>query len=216
MLRGRRIDRAFLRRVGRPATWEKGLLCPNISDDGRHPYSCPYCSGGRGYQYVDPQTIKALFTSDDREEKFDLVGAWEHGKCEATVAANYAIADQDRLVSQDDPVAYSLVVERGSGDVDVLRVPHAVELVYVQGLTQGYTVGADCKLSQNENGDYHIEWLEAQAPTATDKYTVRLLIYPTWIVIGTPMIRSFGPGKRNQLMLRVPLQRFDRVVSREG
>ena len=109
-----------------------------------------------------------------------------------------------------------MVVERGAGLVDSLRVPHVEELVYVQGLAQPYTVGTDCKLSQAANGDYQVEWLGTQSPTTGAKYSVRLLIYPTWIVTGTPMVRSFGPGKKNQLMLRVPLSRFDRAVEPEG
>jgi len=215
-LRGRQFDRALLRRVGRPATWEKGMLCPNIGDDGRHPYACPYCSGSRGYQYLDSTTLQCLFTSDSRKTPFDLAGAWEQGEATGTIAANYEVHDQDRIVAQDDPVSYNLTLERGSGASDTLRTPHVEQLVFVRGLDATYTIGTDCKVELDAtSGDYKITWLGVTKPTAGDKYSVRLRVKPVWVVQGSPMVRAFGPGKRNQLLLRVKLQRFDRVVPRD-
>jgi len=215
-LRGRPADRYLLRRVGRPAIWEKGLLCPYLAENGQHPTFCPYCSGGRGYQYVDAQKIYVLFTSDHRDNPFDMAGAWERGECGATIAAHCEVADQDRLVPQDDPVTYDMVIERGGSSIDGLRVPNVDELLYVRGVSVGYTVGTDCKLSQAQSGDYQVEWLGAREPIAGQKYTVRLRVRPTWIVQGPPMVRALGPGKSRQLPLRVSLKRFDKAVAREG
>ena len=216
MLRGRRIDRALLRRVGRPCTWEKGVVCPNIREDGQHPYSCSYCSGGRGYLYKDPQEIKILFTSDSRKEDFDLAGAWERGECTATVAAHIHIGDQDRIIIDDDPIRDSAQVERGSGISDLMRFQHVQELVLVQGVSVTYTIGTDCSLSVDSNGDSSIVWSGSTVPAAGEIYSVLATVKPVWVVQGHPMIRAFGAAKKNQLPLRVKLGRFDKAVPRES
>lgn len=216
MLRGRRIDRALLRRVGRPCTWEKGVLCPNLKEDGQHPYTCPYCAGGRGYLYKDPQELQILFTSDARREDFDLAGAWERGECTATVGAHVPIGDQDRIIIEDDPIRDTEHVTRGAGGSDILRFPYVEELVFVQGVSSTYTIGTDCSLSVASDGTSSIVWSGSNVPTAGDNYAVIAMLKPVWIVQGHPMVRAFGKAKSNQLPLRVKLGRFDKAVPREG
>lgn len=212
MLRGRRIDRRFLQRVGRKAVWTKAVLCPNLTEDGKHRYTCTYCTGDkgdRGYIYSDPQTIRIMFTSDSRTKEFDLAGAWERGECEATIAADKPIGDQDRVVTEDDPVRYQLQVERGTGMSDLLRVPNVVEIVLIRNTTTTYKEGTDYSLTTDTSGNSTLTWQAPTYPTEGSKYVVIMLIKPTWIIRGEPMVRAFGPGKRNQLLYKVKLQRFD-------
>ena len=61
-----------------------------------------------------------------------------------------------------------------------------------------------------------MEWLVGGLrPASGQVYSVQMMIKPVWIVMGAPMVRSFGPGKRNQLPLRLKLKRFDQAVVSE-
>ena len=212
-LRGRRIDRALLRRVGRKALWQKAILCPNLRSDGQHDYTCNYCSGNngvRGYIYTDDNEIYALFTSDGRQEEFDLAGAWERGECYATIATHHPIGEQDRLVPLDAPVRYELQVVRGSGSLDLLRVSWVEEIVLLRSLSALYSPTSDYELTRDSHGHSGIHWKTGgQSPAVGCLYSVVMMIRPTWIVVEAPMLRAFGPGKKNQLLLCVRLKRFD-------
>jgi hypothetical protein len=211
-LRGRRVDRELIKRVGRPAIWEKGVLCPNIREDGQHPYACPYCGSGRGYLYSDPQTISILFTDDNRKEGFDIAGAWEQGIAEATVQAHHQVGDQDRIINQDDPIRDTIHVTRGSTDTDELRLHYVDEIVLLRDISQTYTLDSDFDLVVS-NGNSTIKWLNGGlSPSSGTQYAVMAMIKPVWIVQSHEMIRAFGPGKKNQLPLRLVLKRFDKAV----
>ena len=219
--RGRAIDRALLRRVGRPCVWEKGILCPNIREDGQHDYTCTVCDGSdgeRGYIYTDSTTLNMLFTSDRREKAFNMGGAWEKGSCTATVAAHVAIGDQDRVVVQDDPVRYQQhVVRAASGLVDSLRIPHVVEVLTILDISRSYTLNTDYTLSVDTAGVSTITWTTSGlSPTAAARYAVLVTMKPVWIIKGAPLVRAFGAGKKNQLLLRVDLERFDSATVHNG
>lgn len=219
--RGRAIDRGLIRRVGRPTVWERADLCPNLSDDGTHNPFCTACVSMSERQYLyTPHTrpIKALWVSDFREEDYDAAGSWETGRCRAIFPSHLDIADQDRLVPQDDPIVDRALLTRGAsaGTPDRLRTPHVVEVVTVRDADRLYTEGTDFSLIVDANGHYSISWLGTggQEPAAGANYSVRLLAMPVWVVDGPPKIRAWGPGKKNHLLKTANLLRFDMAVVR--
>lgn len=215
----RRIDRALLRRVGRPILWEQAILRTSKRYDG----SVPFFAGepeDRGYHYSPPKKLKALLTSDNRRQAFDVEGAWESGRAMMTFDAALDIGPQDRITFLDLPVRQELELQRGAGSTD--EVPDdlsVVSLLAVRDDGRVYILGQDYQLQftrdpvTEENLVAGIDWSPSQdPPAASSGYGLLVKIRPVWIVQGPPMIRALGPGKRNQLPKRANLVRDDRRI----
>jgi len=208
----RRIDAALLNRVGRPCTWERSIPSLNRLTTGH----IDWTSGtqDRGYTYADPVTLKCLFTSDNRNETFDVKGAMERGTCSMTFKADLEIQSQDRIVMQDLPITERVKVTRSATTSDVLPCRHVVEIIALETATASYTYGADFLIDIATDGTSTLRWIATTPPATATLYYLTCTIKPVWIVADQALVRSFGAAAKNQLLKRVTLQRDDQAVRR--
>lgn len=203
---GRPIDDRWFRgrNVGRTVLWEKALLRPARTHDGRG----KFFEGepeDRGYIYLAPKKVQGIITSDNREGAFDVAAAWQQGSCYFTCSASVDIGEQDRITFLDLPIRTSVEIARGVGASDALT-SHlgAVEVVALVGEDGTlFRAGFDFQLSYSADKTIsEIRWEGADAPTAGENYTTLLNVRPRWIVPDPPRTRSFG---NKQLPLGVKL-----------
>jgi len=218
--RGRHVDRRLIKRVGHPTLWESADLCPNLGDDGQHPYHCPDCIsvvGGRhSYIYTTEEAaIQMIWMRDNRSQEYEPAGEWEKGSAIAVFPAHYPITDQDRLTPNDGPIVDRMAIKRGdtAATADLLRAPHVEAVLSVRAGTTAYTEGSDFTLSTNSAGQHQITWTgQGAEPAAGSYYSVRMMIRPTWLVAGDPKVRAFGSGRGQQLMKTAECKRFDIAI----
>lgn len=206
---GRYADRRLVEARGRRCLWQQAILAPQQRTDGQQDYSA---GDGRGYIYVSSQPLKVLFTSDSRDESFDMYGAWERGQCTATVAAHIEIGDQDRLTVLDYPVRDSLQLVRGSTTRDEIRQRSVTSILRVHDGTTEYAVGTACQLYTDADGVSFVEWLTG-GPSAGTRYSILLMTRPVWVVIGHPMVRGFSGKNKDRLPHKITLKRLDMAVT---
>lgn len=208
---GRRIDKSWLRRIGRPVQWEQAILRSGRRYDG----ATKFFEGepeDRGYLYSAPKNTLALLTSDRRDESFEVQGSWEKGSCMMTFDADLEIGPQDRITFLDMPVRMELELERGAGDTDSPSDALAIEkILAVRDDGKTYTAGSDFRIERSNGLITALDWSAGvNAPVTGDHYGLLVTLRPRWIVDEPPMVRSFGAGKRNQLLKRCTLHREDR------
>lgn len=208
----RRIDAALLNRVGRPCTWERSIPSLNRLTTGHIDWT--EGTQDRGYVYADPQTIKALFTSDNRNESFDVKGSMERGTCSMTFKADLHIQPQDRIVMQDLPIEERVKVVRSATTSDVLPCKHVVEIIALETASASYTYGADFLIDVATDGTSTLRWIAPSPPATSTPYLLTCTIKPVWIVLDHGFVRAFGPAAKNQLLKRVTLQRDDQAIRR--
>lgn len=209
----RNIDDRWLRnpKVARFVWWERGLLRPGHTHDGRGQFfeGAPQ---DRGYTYMPAKKISGIVTSDDQDEAFDIAGAWRLGRCSFTCSAKLDLGPQDRITFLDMPIRTSEEITRGAGAADILTsYLGATEVVgIVDGDGTVYRAGFDFQLSYSADRTIsEIRWEGTDAPTTSTVYAVHLNVRPRWIIKDQPKTRSFG---KNQLPLRVTLIADDQRV----
>jgi len=209
---GRAQDRRLIQRKGRTCLWQQAVPDPRTRDGGQHDYT-QSDETDRGYLYSAGTTIKAMFHGDNRDESFNMAGAWEKGRARMTFSAHLDIGDQDRITVQELFLRDSLALTRGSGTADIIRQTDVTELLLVRDAATEYTIGTDCKLSETTEGSWQVEWLTGgQAPTAEAGYSILMKCKPVWVVDGHSMLRGFSGKKRHQLPGVVDLKRDDVAV----
>lgn len=211
--KGRRVDRSLIKKVGWEVLWYKAMLCPKTRTDGQLDHTCSSCDE-RGYIYSEPVAIKGIFHSDNRQEDFNMAGAWEMGTARFSYEAHRELGVQDKIIVLSHPVRDSLVIERGAGSSDVIRSPNAVELLAVRDEGATYNVGSDCSLVVDASGNSSIKWEEGStSPAAGENYSIIFTLQPTWIAAEHPMYRAFGSRDRDFLPHAVLLKRYDVAIN---
>ena len=211
---GRQQDRQLMQRVGRLCSWQQALLCPCQQYDGAQGPPCAVCD--RGYLYQPAQKIRALFTSDNRKERYDMAGAWEKGSAHCTVAAHIEIGDQDKLVVEDFPIRDNVILTRGATTKDTIPQKHVVDILVLRDKSTTYTKGTDFNLSTDDNGNPAVEWVTGgRQPDEDVGYTMLCTIKMVWIVDTHAFIRTLNGRTSGQLPKRVELVRWDRAAEAE-
>ena len=159
--------------------------------------------------------LKALLTSDNRKERFDMQSAWEKGTARATIDCNIDVGSQDQLIVLDMPVRDLEIVTRAAGSlVDTLRTPRVNRVVQLRTKTTAYTAGADFVLAVDGDGKSSINWLQGgNKPADGERYSLQVAVNPIWILASHPMSRTFGARKTQQLPWRCDLVRYDRAIA---
>lgn len=100
----------IIHQKGIRAIWEKSILCSCISEDNQQPdYNCPFCRG-KGFQYFDPQDIRAAVTSMNRNDNQQSVGFTDVGTAMVTTKSIDNVNFRDRLTFIDFTTNYSQVI----------------------------------------------------------------------------------------------------------
>lgn len=207
----RRIDAALLRRVGRPCLWERAIPSLKRAATGALQF-LENPPQDRGYKYAPPIRINALFTSDRREEAFEVAGAWERGNCSMTFEADLELGEQDRITLLDLPVRDLAEIERGADASDPLPLRRGVALLSVESELESFGVGRDVRLETSASGDSALVWIHP--PALGTLLSIVLTALSIWIVVDSPIIRAFGSGAGRQLLKRATLKRDDTQTRR--
>ncbi len=198
----RRIDKALFARIGRPCLWERAVLSLDRQEDGQ--VSLLSAPQDRGYLYEPPVKLRALFTSDGREQEQDMAGMWERGECRMTFDPAYRIGPQDRVVWTDLRVRSTFEI-RASGQTTDHLPPYLTKILAVRTNASilsplDYSTEAD-----SEGVLTLLRWVAP--PSAEALLAVVAEGHPVWIAQSESVIRAFGRNTKNQLPGRVSLRR---------
>lgn len=198
----------IIRRVGWPCLWYRSSYVPSERLDGSQRYAVAD-SDNRGYKFQDPVAIQVLFTGHALDENFEMMGAFEQGRCSGTIQVAYKVKHHDRIVPRVFALTDEFTVVRGSSSVDLLADRWLAEVFVLRSASAAYTQETDFVVSVDPvTGQPSIEWLQGGlSPSPGSKYVVIASFYPIWIIKNHPMLRSIN-GKK-QLPWRVELARDD-------
>ena len=170
---------------------------PEHTEEGSQDFA-DFASLDRGYYYksaVDySRRNKAfMFTSDKRDEDFDLNGSMSRGRCTATVRADVDIGNQDRVILKEAVRASSIEVTRAaSGQIDTVDLRWIQSVLLVFDGTSEYVVNQEVRLVTDvQTGESQLYWTSGSGPAAGAKYSMNVTCWPVWIVEGKPMRRGF-------------------------
>lgn len=209
----RAIDDAWIRQIGRPVFWERATLTTQTLGLGGTDFTRTELED-RGFLFAAPQKIVVKMTSDDRRKNITEAGEWEQGTALLTYSARLQIAEHDRIVPFDFTTRRTTPLVANGQATQALGRVYGRDVIEVQGATATYVKGVDVLLSSDAAGQTTLQWTREVPPVAGTRLQVTWLGMPIWIVQGTPMIRDFGAGTRNQLLKRARVQRLDTVLFR--
>lgn len=198
----RRIDKALFARIGRPCTWERAVLSLDRQEDGQVSLLSP--PQDRGYVFEPAVSLRALFTSDGREQEQDMAGMWERGECRMTFDPAYRIGPQDR-VTWTDLVVRSTFEIRASGQATDPLPPYLTKLLSIR---TGSGLLSSLEFAGEPGSDgvlLLVRW--ASVPSAGTRFSVTAEGRPVWVVQSESVVRAFGRTTKNQLPGRVSLRR---------
>ncbi len=206
---------------GVPVLWEQAVPCacrenPDL-EQGR--YDCAVC-GSTGWEYLTGQSTVAIVTGISLQDMpYELLGRWEQGFANITVAPEQLPGYHDRYtLTRSTMVVQDLVARSAAGVTDTLRwpvvtrtltldvggVPTATNVSVLhcrKGNTDG-TPGAVLTLGTDFTVDDigRIDWTPGialgTAPAAGERYGIRYFGQPRYIVMGRPYaVRDIMSGR---------------------
>jgi len=169
----------FIEQRGFVLKHEKALICSCLNINEQPNPACEGC-GGTGWRYMAPVDIKALVTGVGRETDLVKEGFHHTGVINVTTFAKERLAFRDRLTFENGnaKIVYCEAV-KDSATVQALRYP-VLEVEALIDLDKEYVYGTDFTIE-----DYKIKWLATPIP---DRFSIRYLTYPRWIVLSFPNI----------------------------
>ena len=216
VMRGRRIDRTYVKRNGREVDWERAIWGP--ARRRQQPNRLTPATGGdiTGNLYETAVRLRLLITSTNVSQRFDMHGIWEEGNCIMTMPAHYKPGQWDQLTIVNWFVNYNSLHTKGASQgTDDIRYPKVDEIVRIVGQDgTAYTETTDYLLAGSDAAGWTVDWGQGGSePTTGHTYTALLRVKPVWTVIAQPMTRGKSPGKVKQRPWRLVCRRFDQAVA---
>lgn len=178
----------FISDKGYDITWEKAVLCPNVSGAGLsprdHAIGCRICGGG-GYVYVDAITTKMLMQGIRMNQSFFAYGRWDVGNMLVTAEPEFTIDYFDRLTLGNGVGRYTQRLVRQPGAaVDRLKYAplcfHYVAWVDRSNMLVPFIADVDFRISADGSS---VEWFGVNQPDANSFYSVCYDYRPRYVVL---------------------------------
>lgn len=191
------FDKAIIQH-GAKVLWQKSILCPCLDEHtGQPDFMCSMCKG-KGYVYDKGTIIKALAYSQNGNKEQIPIGLLDLGTCLMTTRACDRVGFRDRITFLDYSTPFSDVVtfteQFGTKEglyVEQLKY-NCLELTQVMvksasadGLHDALIdVTEECIIDDEDPSK--ILFSENLGLSYGDRFSIRMLIRPTYIVIDMP------------------------------
>lgn len=182
---------ALIRDYGCKARHQSASICPcyyGRIESGQQKLKCTRCENG--YLTYDSTEIFVYLENTDLEKQFMQFGVWDVGTAHMFTPAKredgteFYLGYFDKITILDFSETYSEVIQKGKGDVDILKYK-ALEIVYLGSDRKTFSLGSDFQL----NDDGNIRWVGTNQPSydlereVGEVYTVRYLRNPVYRVM---------------------------------